>query len=425
MAGSNDVLLKVDNLSKVFPIYRRPIDLLSETLTNKKRHEDYWALREISFELRKGDIMALVGANGAGKSTLVKILAGTLSKTAGNVQINGSVSAIIELGTSFQDEMTGRENIRTALLFAGVSEQNVSAKMDWIIDFSGLEPVIDNVFRTYSSGMQARLTFAAAAASDGDLLIIDEALAAGDASFVEKSLSHVEKMCARDGTAAILVSHSMPTLTRLCNCGMYLKKGESVFQGDIIDIAREYETVMLQQDEDLLLARREVDGDGSHVASSHNFKITGVDLFCNGAPADMLIVGGDCEIHIKYVSQIRIDDAFFIVEVYARDTGRHVTSLSNLMCRSGDLRKRSSTRIDIEDGAGTVALRLNPLLLGSGGYFCHIIICNSDTKKRNAWTFAETLYHFRYAFNFRVRHEDARSFERTMTVESPLEMRTI
>ena len=237
---SGDIAIKVTNLNKIYPIYDRPVDIVKELLFRKKKHREYHALKDISFEVKKGEVVGVIGRNGAGKSTLLKILAGTLSKTSGEIEISGKVSAILELGTGFNPDYTGRENIYLGGIATGMTREEINAKVEEIIDFSELRDVIDQPFKTYSSGMQARLTFSVAISVDPDIFIIDEALAAGDALFVNKCMERIHTIC-DSGTTVFFVSHSYGTIEQLCDSAIWIDNGMIKLNGNSSNVCSAYE----------------------------------------------------------------------------------------------------------------------------------------------------------------------------------------
>jgi lipopolysaccharide transport system ATP-binding protein len=227
-------------------MYPRRSDIVREFVLRKCYHREFWALRNISFQVRKGICFGIIGRNGSGKSTLLKILAGTLDKTAGDVSINGNVSAILELGTGFHPDYSGRDNIYLGGLCLGMTNEVVQDKLDWIIRFSELGNAIDQPFKTYSSGMKARLTFATAMSVEPDILIIDEALATGDGYFVAKCLARLREIC-DSGATVLFVSHSIPLVNDFCDQVLWLDEGTVVDCGDANELCSRYELDLVQR----------------------------------------------------------------------------------------------------------------------------------------------------------------------------------
>lgn len=240
VAPEDETAVTVQNLSKLYKVYSNPRDLAVELFTGKVRHREHWALRDISFTVARGQVVGILGPNGAGKSTLLKIIVGTLAPTSGKVVVNGRVSAILELGTGFHPEYSGRDNVVTGGICLGMTRAEIEAKLPWIVEFSELGDVIDLPFKTYSSGMRARLTFATAISVEPDILVIDEALAAGDSYFINKCMERIKQIC-RSGATVLFVTHAPGVVAELCDTALWIDAGAVRSAGPAIDVAKDYE----------------------------------------------------------------------------------------------------------------------------------------------------------------------------------------
>ncbi len=240
----SDIAIKVENLSKLYHIGAKDSGLLSERIShsikslfskNGKAQDptEFWALRDINFEIKKGDAVGIIGRNGAGKSTLLKILSRITEPTTGRVTINGRVASLLEVGTGFHPELTGRENIFMNGAILGMKQAEIKRKFDEIVDFSGIEKFIDTPVKHYSSGMYVRLAFAVAAHLEPEILVVDEVLAVGDAEFQKKCLGKMEDVSSKEGRTVLFVSHSMTAISSLCSSAIFLEKGRIEFIGEV------------------------------------------------------------------------------------------------------------------------------------------------------------------------------------------------
>src|SRR5206468_10815514 len=193
--------------------------------------EEFWALKDVSFEVKRGEVLGIIGRNGAGKSTLLKVLSRITEPSEGRATINGRVASLLEVGTGFHPELTGRENIYLNGAILGMSHSEIRRKFDEIVNFSGVEKFIDTPVKRYSSGMQVRLAFSVAAHLEPEILVLDEVLAVGDAAFQQKCLDKMHEI-RQQGRTIFFVSHSMPAVTRLCKRVLLMRQGEIAADGD-------------------------------------------------------------------------------------------------------------------------------------------------------------------------------------------------
>lgn len=215
-------------------------DLIVKKLRNQLESEEFWALKDINFEVHKGERIGILGLNGAGKSTLLKIIAGVFKPTEGKVVRNGKIVPLLELGAGFDKNYTGRENIYLYGAVLGYSKKYMDSKYEEIVEFSGLRKFIDIPIKNYSSGMKAKLGFSIATIAEPEILILDEVLSVGDAKFRRKSEEKIMQMMT-DGTAVLFVSHSIQQVKRICNKAMILEHGRLVAMGEVNEVAEIYE----------------------------------------------------------------------------------------------------------------------------------------------------------------------------------------
>jgi ABC-type polysaccharide/polyol phosphate transport system ATPase subunit len=221
-----EIAIDLKNISKCYKRYARPVDRLKEILLPRKSYaQEFWALKDISFEVMKGETMGIIGRNGAGKSTLLQMICGTSTPTSGEIQVNGTVAALLELGAGFNPEFTGRENVYMNGAIIGLSQQQVNERFDKIAAFADIGDFIEQPVKTYSSGMYVRLAFASAIHVEPDILIVDEALSVGDMFFQAKCMAQMQHMMSA-GTTVLFVSHDISSVKSLCQRCVFLEQGK-------------------------------------------------------------------------------------------------------------------------------------------------------------------------------------------------------
>lgn len=242
-----DVAVYAESLSKVYRLYQRPVDRVFELFTSRPRHKAFPALHDVSFEIEAGETIGLIGQNGAGKSTLLRILCGVTVPTSGRLMTRGNIASILELGTGFHPEFTGRDNAALNAAILGLTPAEIKEKLPLILEFSELGSFLDQPVKTYSSGMYMRLAFSVAVNVDPDILVIDEALAVGDGHFQKKCIDKIREFQQGQKTI-IFCSHALYYISNLCGRAMWIDRGQVRQIGPAVDVVHEYETFLLEQD---------------------------------------------------------------------------------------------------------------------------------------------------------------------------------
>ena len=253
--SSSDVAIRVTNLSKRYEIYANPRDRLNQFVlprlqrlirqSPKQYFSEFWALKDVSFEIRKGETVGIIGRNGSGKSTLLQLICGTLTPTSGSIQTNGRIAALLELGSGFNPEFTGRENVYLNAAVLGLSKTEIDERFEDIAAFADIGQFIEQPVKTYSSGMYVRLAFAVIAHVDADILVVDEALSVGDAVFTQKCMRFIRRF--QKSGSLIFVSHDTASVQNLCKSGIWLKNGMVEKIGTAKSISEAYLQYTLQE----------------------------------------------------------------------------------------------------------------------------------------------------------------------------------
>src|SRR4051795_12950767 len=244
------VAVHASELTKQYDIYRRPIDRLIEAVTRRPRHTVFPALQDVTFEVERGETVGIVGQNGAGKSTLLKLLCNVTRPSSGTLESRGNIASILELGTGFHPEFSGRDNAALNAAILGLGPAEVRKKLPAILEFSELGTFLDRPVKTYSSGMYMRLAFSVAVNVDPDILVIDEALAVGDGHFQKKCVDKIREF-QEEGKTILFCSHGLYHVSTICRRTLWLDHGRVMRYGPSLDVVHEYETFLLQRDREV------------------------------------------------------------------------------------------------------------------------------------------------------------------------------
>lgn len=364
----------VRNISKMYRLYHsrggRLLDFFSQGF-GRRRYEEFWALEGVSFEIPRGTTVGIIGRNGAGKSTLLRIMTGNTTPTSGDVRLNGRVSAILEIGTGFHPELTGKQNVYASGMYLGMTREEIDPIYDDIVAFSELGDFIEQPVKTYSAGMYMRLAFAVSTAIHPDILLIDEALGVGDAYFSRKCAGRIRTFLETDKTV-LIVSHDLGTLQRLCGRLLWIEQGKLVMDGAPLEVLKAYAASIRSQEESRLRAKATAFNRDQHavrekglICGSGEIIITQVrSLDVAGHDRHIFAAGEPLTFQIRYQTCTPVADPVFAVSVYRMDGITICQSISSF----------NEVNFGKLEGTGIVELLITQPSFGPGHYVVSVAI---------------------------------------------------
>jgi len=347
-----------------------PYKLITETndRTQKGQSEYVWALEDINFEIKEGEVLGIIGKNGAGKSTLLKILSKVTGPTKGKIKINGRIGALLEVGTGMHEELTGRENIFLNGAILGMTKKEVKSKFDEIVDFAGIQKYVDTPFKRYSSGMRVRLGFAVAAFLEPEILIVDEVLAVGDADFQKRAIGKMQEVSKGQGRTVLFVSHNMGSIKSLCNRSLLLENGKVVFDGDTNDCINKYLNKSKEEIGTKLSSIKNRNGNGKLRFSDYCLYNNENETISEAISGEYLKIAINFDVHQK----INFDG--LIIAVNFKDSYDNAI-ISYVTDEMGVKFKKPNKNI--------LEIEIPQLLLRGGQYTVRLLAMEGDTQKEN------------------------------------------
>jgi ABC-type polysaccharide/polyol phosphate transport system ATPase subunit len=383
-------VIHFSNVSKKFKLsLSRPRSFQEALVRRRLRAEaaEFWALKNVSFDVRQGESVGLIGANGAGKSTILKLISRIIEPSSGEVARRGRVAGLLELGAGFHPDLTGRENIYLNASILGIPRPAVHRQIDGIVDFAGVGAFIDVPVRNYSSGMAMRLGFAITTALEPDILLIDEILAVGDHAFQRRCLGRLDALRAR-GVTMVFVSHNLDQVQRLCPRVIWMADGELRADGDTETLIGRYLDAASPAEARRFTPRVQTAGDGASRWGTYQAEITAVELLgSQDRPQQVFLTGSPFRVRIHYRTQAPVAEPTFGLALYRSD-GLHINGPNSAL---------SGHPIDRIDGNGYVEYHIPQLPLAPGQYELTIAIYDRDS------TLAYDHHHRMYAFEVQDR----------------------
>jgi lipopolysaccharide transport system ATP-binding protein len=394
--SSNDIAIRVQGLSKCYQIYDNPRDRLKQFVAprlqrmagrpSKQYFREFWALKDVSFEIKKGETVGIIGRNGSGKSTLLQIICGTLTPTGGSVQINGRIAALLELGSGFNPEFTGRENVYMNGAILGLTPGEIDQCYDDIAAFADIGDFIEQPVKTYSSGMMVRLAFSVIVNVRPDILVVDEALSVGDGAFQLKCMARL-KALQEIGTTVLFVSHDIGSVGRLCSSAYILDRGAKLPEESVFDSIRTYERLLkLSEEKELLYEKGKGKGKGARHPLKRFYEeseylpdslgtqeaiISEVEISGSEGKGEGLFVSGECvTLLIRIISEIEVENVIL---------GFGLRSVQGVRVIGGNS-QFSKVLIGLRQGVNEVEVDFF-LNIVAGEYFLNIGLVKDDDER--------------------------------------------
>jgi ABC-type polysaccharide/polyol phosphate transport system ATPase subunit len=390
VGGIDDVVIDIRNVSKRFKLYHNPVlGPLKELLhfwQPDRLYREYLAINDVSFSVKRGEIVGIIGPNGAGKTTLLKMIAGLLPVREGSISVKGKITALLALGVGVHPEFSGRENIFFNGLLLGMPAEEIRAKTESIVEFSEIGRFIDQPFRTYSSGMKARLLFSISMSVDPDIMIVDEALATGDIAFVRKCERRIRELC-DSGATILFVSHNMTQINSLCDRSLLLMKGQLVCDGSPLEVFDKYRELYVQSEAERLAekARNEkyvsTGGDGGVVLE--DVILTDKD----GTPGNAFYTGEPMNVVLKLKWRKPAPKCHLFVGILMGSQYVGYVDSENLVTTDGH------AAVEIHESE-TVTVRIDQVVMLNGVFSLWILLQSAETR--------EVIGEYRGVGNFRI-----------------------
>jgi len=383
---SSNVAIKVSGLSKCYHIYEQPRDRLKQSILPRiqqltqravrKYFREFWALNNVSFVVREGETVGIIGRNGSGKSTLLQMICGTLNPSSGGIETSGRIAALLELGSGFNPEFTGRENVYMNAAVLGLSSEEINARFEDILAFAEIGDFIDQPVKTYSSGMFVRLAFAVAVHTQPEILIVDEALSVGDIAFQNKCMRKIQELKLR-GTSIMFVSHDLSTIQIMCDRAIWLKDGSLILDGDPVAVCQEYYAATA--------GGENLDTAIPTLAPQIPQHVTGMASFIRmrvlnreGIESQLFSVGDEIRVDFALRADADLDEIVFAISVYRSD-GDWLVGQSS---RENNVVWSRTKANEVVEGA----LLLTPCCFAPGNYLVALAAYSNDLSQCYALT---------------------------------------